>query len=177
MSTEQNKDYVPIPEGVKGLKIKIDDTAKDVKIAELNQKIGSQEEVIKSMLVRDKAELVNNAEKFVPHEPRPPTVGGDTAQLQTNVYHNIDFENSNILDLMKFKNPQEAISYLKVVASNPQSPDFKMANDMLSRAIKKTLSEGGVFELRGNNCRYERRGSYIIKTDKKAEFVKVEKDD
>jgi hypothetical protein len=176
LSTENNQsDYVPIPEGVKGLKIKIDDTAKDAKIAELNQKIGEQEGLIKSMLVRDKAELVNaeNKKEFVPHEPKPPTISPETANLENEPSYKklhekhisapIELDPDCTIPLeVKGESVEQIIGFLK---KNHELGN-KDATRILDKLIRKSLKAGGTYEFSGNLAPTQMRNNKLVKVDR-----------
>ena len=136
-------------------------------ISEKNTKLGEQAEIIKSLLAEHKEQLEARMDK------RPP-VGGDTMRLpETTATY--DPNNIGSLNSTKFKfSQEEAIAHLKDMASDPTNPNFKEASEIINKAILKTLRANETYELKGNTCRFERRGNRVVKADRKAEFVRVD---
>jgi hypothetical protein len=171
------KDYVEIPEGTRGLKIKIDESEKDKIIAELNQKIGAQEDTIKSFLVRDRQELLAEQEKQkVIHDNNPKPAPTSTAPLNELAHFSekIDLESSEILGLNpRFPNVESLVNEVKKRASEPSSPDYQLAQQLYGKMVKKTLKENATYEYKGNMARFERKGDRVVPAERKKIFVKV----
>jgi hypothetical protein len=122
--------------------------AKDEKIAELNKKIGEQENIIKAMLVRDKAE-------FTLSEPKKAPSGGDTVSYEQNAQSNrridtyqLDIANSDIEpSWIKGKNAEDAIAQTEQLA--------KIGNvgcqRILSKLCKRALKSGIDIEFEGES--------------------------
>ena len=174
--TETESNILNVPDGTKKIKISIPQLeAKDAQIAELNKKIGEQEGIIKSMLRDDRKD-------FFPSESKPPTIGGDSSghflppepeRHQVQKYH-FD-EESEVLSLNpKFPSTEEAINYIKKCAINPQSGDYKLANELYGKLANRALKQGGVFEFQGNMCRYERHGNEVVKSNRPKTFKRVD---
>lgn len=157
--------------------------SKDAEIDLLNRKLGEHEALIKRYMAEDaKREQLNlEAERqkaIWSLEGRKPPEGGDTARLDTedNTKKRFKFpydQNSEVLDILSFASNEDAVKFLKDCASNPQSADFKLANVMMGKAIKRVLKEGGSWEFQGNMCRYERRGDKVVRAERKPVFKRV----
>jgi len=151
--------------------------SKDAKIEQLNQKIGSQEELLKKYLAMDAERERKDVESKI---DKPAPESGDTCTLDQEEQAKKGFkipydEDSQILDMNpSFNSTEEAIGYLKNAASNPQCGDYKIANLMYAKAVKKALREGGTFEFQGNLCKWERKGDHVVKASRKSQFKKIE---
>lgn len=161
----------------KNLKIIIDRTeeikSKDAKIEELNQEIGKREEIIKEYMKNDAEAERKKAEYVTDRKPAPMGDPQDTAPLETQVQTIKIDEASEILDFVRFKSPEEACNFLKECASNPHRGDYKFAQQLYGKAVKKILRENGSWQFEGNLSKWERRGSKVVKADRKHEFRKV----
>ena len=150
MSTENNEQLVPIPEGTKALKIKVDGSpqlaAKDLEISRLNQKIGEHEGTIKAMLKDHQREFVPNIEPKMPPKSDPQ----DTAQLnepkrQTSAPIELDVDCPIPLSA-KGENAEQIIDFLKLNAEKGN----RDAEHILDKLIRKELKKNGTYEFQGN---------------------------
>ena len=150
----------------KEITVKIDASPREQRLqADFEKKIAEKDELIRTLLAQEKKEFVEK--KRVPEE------GGDTAPLETQVQTIKIDEESEILDFVRFKSPEEACNFLKECASNPHRGDYKFAQQLYGKAVKKILKENGSWQFEGNLSKWERRGSKVVKADRKPEFRKV----
>ncbi len=138
--TEETERTVNLDKDTRKVKVMLDTSpqviAKDEKIAQLNKKIGEQENLIKAMLVRDRAE-------FTPSDPKKPPENPENTAILTNepsyqdehVLRNIDYENSDIpLDWIRGKNEAEVIEKVEGLAKMGNK-DCKNIMSKLTRKI------------------------------------------
>ena len=165
---EQNdSNILSVPDGVKKIKISIPQLeSKDAQIAELNKKIGSQEELIKTMLKRDKTE-------FFPHEPALPTISPETANLENEPSYKklhekhisapIELDPDCTIPLeVKGESVEQIIEFLK---KNHELGN-KDATRILDKLIRKSLKVGGTYEFSGNLAPTQMRNNKLVKVDR-----------
>ncbi len=108
-------------------------------IDQLNQKIGSQEELLKKYLVEDAEKERKKAEYAIDRKPAPMGDPTQTAPLEEHLVRNLDFENSEILDMMRFPSVEKVIETTELLA-NKGNPQAKSAMKILTRkALQKPL--------------------------------------
>ena len=86
----------------KEITVKIDASPREQRLqADFEKKIAEKDELIRTLLAQEKKEFVEKSEKRIPEE------GGDTAPLETQVQTIKIDEESEILDFVRFKSPEE----------------------------------------------------------------------
>jgi hypothetical protein len=160
------------------------DTSPQIK--ELNKIIEAKDEIIKSYLIKAKETFENETERknVEANMDKKPTNYDpqNTASLlnepsykatHETTYH---FDNeSEILSLNpKFPSTEEAMNYLKKCASNPQSGDYRLANQLYGKLVSKALKQGGTYEFCGNMAKWERHGNEVVKANRTKTFKRVD---
>jgi hypothetical protein len=171
---EQSGNYVPIPTGVKGLKITVSESEKDKKIAELNEQIGHKDEIIQSYLVANKNKLEHEqyeaekkkAEEYV--SGKKPTIcdPSDTAPLNApkrQISAPIEIDPDCPIPLeAKGESVEQIIGFLKKNHENGN----KDATRILDKLIRKSLKAGGTYEFSGNLAPTQMRNNKLVKVDR-----------
>ena len=67
---------------------------------------------------------------------------------------------------MKFKTPSEAIEYLKKIAENPDSPDYKIANEMIAKSMRTLLKDSSEWEFKGNVSPTKLVNGHVVKVER-----------
>jgi hypothetical protein len=162
---QENKDsnILNVPDGVKKIKISIPQLeSKDAQIAELNKKIGEHEGTIKAM-------LKDHSKEFIPREPAPPTIGGDTAPLhapQHDSFKVAQWEDSDVpTEWVKGNSALDVLNKVEQLSKIAENKDeYKK---ILGKLAKKSLTGNKALDMTftGSNVDFVRMPKLIGEWD------------
>ncbi len=187
MSTENNQpDYVPIPDGVKGLKVKIDTSVKDAEISRLNEELGHKNEIIQAYMVSEKNKMQQEqyeAERKKAEEAvcgKKPTIcdAEDTAPLYApkREIFKVDMEGSNVdPSWVKGNSAQEIIQTVEKLSQVAENRDEY--EKILSRLGKKVMHSDRPFDYTfiGSNIEFIRHPKQVSEFASSEEKERVER--
>jgi hypothetical protein len=126
----------------KEIKVNIDTSPMEARIkAQYEEQLKTRDETIKALLAQDAERIRLESERKTIEaqmDKKPIENYGETAPLENeHIFRNVDFENSDFLDIMKFPSVEKAIESTQLLACK-NNPQAKLA---LKQLTKKVLQQ------------------------------------